>query len=1058
MRSSYFLILTFFIQALSAQQTPNARLQGNVVNKNGNPIAGASISIGGYNSVTDSAGQFSIPAGPRDSLIITHSGYQRSALLLRNSKPITIHLVEQVKDLQDLTVYSTGYQSLPKERATGSFTQVDNSTLNLQVGTGIIDRLKGVTNGMLFENKTDNPTGYTIRGLSTINGPRAPLLVVDNFPYEGDITNINPNDVENITVLKDAAATSIWGSRAGNGVIVITTKRGKINQPLKIGFNSNILIAGKPDLSYLRPMSSKDYIGVERFLFDQGYYSNFENNPNFPALSPAVELMIKERDGLLSGAEVNTQLETLGGKDIRDDYTRYVYRNMLNQQYSLNLRGGGPGMSFYISGGYDHNKGNLENHFERITLNMTNTIQPVKNIRISTGMYYTINKTASGRSGYGTATVGSRPVPYLNLADVNGNPATLSNIYRQGFTDTAGGGRLLDWNYYPLDNWKHNKQSSLSRNLLANLSVNWQLIPGLSLDLLYQYQSGNTDTRNLQDINSFETRNLINTFSQLDHSTGVVTRAVPLGAVLTKGIGTSQIHNGRAQLNAGKKWGDHDIAVMAGSEIRHSNSGGSSFTGYGYNDDLLTIGIVDPVNPHPTYFGNSGYLDNSPYFSDNSNRFVSFYGNGAYTFREKYTLSGSARKDASNLFGLKTNDKWNPLWSAGASWNISGEDFYKISLLPYLKLRMTYGFSGNVDLSKSGVTTIGFYGNPDNQSNLNYAMIDQFYNPELRWEKVNTFNIGFDFASSGSIISGSIEFYKKRGLDLFGPAPIDYSAGIGSNTVIKNVADMKGHGWDINLQSKNLNGRFKWYSTLILNTNNSRTTAYYTSPGTTWGGTFGESITPVIGKPLYAIFSNPWAGLDPLTGDPRGLVNKQPSNDYYAIINGATSPDSLTYHGPSTPKFFGALGNNFSFKGLSLTVNITYKLDYFFRRTSISYSQLVDAGIGHSDYAERWQQPGDEDRTTIPSFVYPTDYNRDNFYALSEPTVSNGSHIRLQFVNLSYDREMPLSKGKTSSFTFYLNASNLGLIWKANKHGLDPDSPADLQPQKTYAIGFKASF
>ena len=1059
MKLIYLLAVLLCIQSLQAQQKNIYQLKGIVLNTEEKPVGGATIKVRQNITSTDVTGRFSITVKEDDTLSISHSGYTSITLPVNPSTGfVTVHLEAFIKQLEDLTVFSTGYQSISRERATGSFTQVNNKTLNLQAGTGIIDRLKGVTNGMLFENKTDNPNGFTIRGLSTINGPKSPLIVVDNFPYEGDITNINPNDVENITILKDAAATSIWGTRAGNGVIVITTKRGRFNQPLKIEFNSNMVIADKPDLYQLPQMSSKDYIEVEKFLFSQGYYNSYESSPNFPALSPAIELLIKERDGLLSSTEVAARLDALGNTDVRDDYRKYVYQKTINQQYSINLRGGGSTMNYFLSGGYDRNSGSLQDTYERVNLNMANTYQPFKNLRINMGMFYTISNTQSGRGGYGNASIGGRHIPYVNLVDENGNAAAVANIYREEFTDTMGRGKLLNWKYYPLEDWKYNRQSTSSKSMVANMGINWQLAAGISIDLMYQYQSQQKAARHLKDLESFETRNLINTFSQINSSTGRIKYYVPLGAILTSSTGSSVAHNGRVQVNVNKTMGLHNITFIAGSEIRQTNGSSNGFTTYGYNDDILTTGVVDPINPYPTIFGDSRFISNSPSFSDKTNRFVSFYGNGAYTYQGKYILSGSARKDASNLFGLKTNDKWNPLWSAGAAWNISKESFYKTALIPLLTMRLTYGYSGNVDQSKSAVTTMGYYGAPDFQTNLTYGMINQFYNPQLRWEKVSTLNIGFDFSLRNDIISGSLEYYQKRGKDLFGPSPIDYTAGLGSNTVVKNVADMKSVGWDISLQSKNIDGQFKWYSNFIFNTNNSKTAKYYTQPGARWGGTFGESIAPIVGKPLYAIISYPWAGLDPTNGDPRGFINKQPSTDYIGINNALTDPDSLVYHGPSTPKYFGALGNSFSYKGLSLKFNITYKLGYFFRRSSIAYNHLVNAGVGHVDYAKRWLNPGDEFNTTVPSFTYPVNNLRDAFYALSEPTVSIGSHIRLQFINLSYDYKPLGGKHKSSVFTFYLNASNLGLLWKSNKDGLDPESPASIPAPKTYAIGIKATF
>ena len=320
MKSIYLLALAMCIGSLRAQQPASLTMHGIVLTTDSKPIQGATIITGEVHTVTDASGNFSINVRIGDSLHVSHAAYKPVSVLISSAATLTtIRMEILVKELEHLTVFSTGYQSLPKERATGSFTQVDNKTLNLQVGPGIIDRLKGVTNGMLFETKTDNPQGYTIRGLSTINGPKAPLVVVDNFPYEGDINNINPNDVESITILKDAAATSIWGSRAGNGVIVITTKRGKLSQPLTIEFNTNVMVTEKPDLYSLSQMSSKDHIDVEKYLFSQGYFDYVASSPQYPALTPGVDLMVQQREGIISAAELDSRLAQLAATDVRDD-------------------------------------------------------------------------------------------------------------------------------------------------------------------------------------------------------------------------------------------------------------------------------------------------------------------------------------------------------------------------------------------------------------------------------------------------------------------------------------------------------------------------------------------------------------------------------------------------------------------------------------------------------------------------------------------------------------------------------------------------------------------
>src|SRR5690606_26350198 len=213
---------------------------------------------------------------------------------------------------------STGYQTLPKERATGSFVQVDNELLNRRVSTNILDRLDGVTSGLVFDRRAGNNQNINIRGISTIFSDNLPLIVVDNFPYEGALENINPNDIESITVLKDAAAASIWGVRAGNGVIVITTKKGAKGSKRTVSFNANTTVAEKPNLFYEPQMASGSYVEIEEFLFNNGYFDAALRN-DFQSVSPVVEALYLNRQGLLGDAETADRLSGFKQTDVRND-------------------------------------------------------------------------------------------------------------------------------------------------------------------------------------------------------------------------------------------------------------------------------------------------------------------------------------------------------------------------------------------------------------------------------------------------------------------------------------------------------------------------------------------------------------------------------------------------------------------------------------------------------------------------------------------------------------------------------------------------------------------
>src|SRR5690606_14880483 len=273
---------------------------------------------------------------------------------------------------------STGYQRIPKERATGSFVHIDKKLLNRKVGTNVLDRLDGITSGLIFNSSSTSDELISIRGRSTLLGREAamPLIVVDNFPYEGNIENINPNNIESITVLKDAAAASIWGARSGNGVIVITTKQGRRNSPLSIEFNANTTIGQKPDLLSLRTaLTASDYIDVETELFRKGYYdSDLSNTNSWPAITPVVELLDRHRKGEVDSSALSAYLTGLRQLDVRNDYLAHVYRKSIKQQYALGIRGGTPRNAYSFSLGYDNNDDFIfRNGYKRITLNANNT-------------------------------------------------------------------------------------------------------------------------------------------------------------------------------------------------------------------------------------------------------------------------------------------------------------------------------------------------------------------------------------------------------------------------------------------------------------------------------------------------------------------------------------------------------------------------------------------------------------------------------------------------------------------------------------------------------------
>lgn len=1028
------------------------------------PLPGVNVVVKGttIGTTTDSDGRFSIMASEKDILVFSFIGYKPQEVVAGSQTQIDIVLQEDIATLDEVTIVSTGYEKLPKERATGSFVQVDNELVNRRVSPDILSRLEDVTSGLIFNRNVQGTGDISIRGRSTISGNAQPLIVIDNFPYDGDIANINPNDVESITVLKDAAAASIWGARAGNGVIVITTKKGKTDQPLQVSLNTNVTISQQPDLFYEPRMTTSDYIDLEKTLFANGFYENAEASSNYAPITPAVELMIANRDGTLSDGQLETELNSLRQQDVRRDFERYIFRKSTAQQYAINLRGGSPQTEYFLSAGFDKSLQNLVgNENSRVTINAGNTWHLLKDkIDLNTGVYYVDSRSTINNSGTNDISFNSDGwiYPYARLKDAAGNNTSITKDYRLAYAQGAESNGLLNWLYNPIEEIDNNDNTSRVKDIRVNASLKYNLTKDLNVEALYQYWNAGSSARNYRSTDTYYTRNLINLLTQ-DDGTGTLTRVIPDGGILDRFEQDATGNSLRAQVNYSKKWRVHELSSLAGYEVREVQTDNNSWRYYGYDDNLGTQKIVDYINYYPAYNNPGNFLavPNGDGIGSLTDRFISYYGNAAYTYNRKYTLSASGRKDQSNLFGVNANQRGVPLWSVGVAWNATDESFMKFSFLPYLKVRSTIGFNGNIDKSVTAYTTALSRG-ANRLTGLPYATILNPPNSSLQWERVKIWNTGIDFELKDKVLTGSVEFYKKWGLDLIGTKPFPPSTGVTSYR--GNYASTRGYGWDLVLTSTNVNKALLWQTTLLFSTIREKVTEHEVKAVAAQYVRSARDrflVYPMEGKPLYSVYSYNWAGLDPETGDPRGFLEGKPSNDYATIIETAT-PENIIYHGSARPTAFGSLRNTLTWKNISLSFNISYRLGYYIKMNSVRYSAALSGVPTHGDYSHRWQNPGDESNTYVPSMPSEINFNREDFYLNSSVLVEKGDHIRLQDINLSYSfAPALLQRLSLKNLQLYLYANNLGIIWKATDKNVDPDYET-FKPLRTMACGLRLTF
>lgn len=1061
-----FCLLAFLCPLLGFAQvsSKNTSLLKGQIKSAGNAenIADAFLYLASKGSrvLSDKEGRFqlSVQSFP-DTLIISHTGYITRRISIINASFLDIRLEPSSDILAEVEV-QTGYQSIPAERATGSYTKINSELFNRKVGASVLDRLDGIASGLIFNrNRTPNAneSAIQIRGRSTILANTEPLIVVDNFPFEGDINQLNPNDIESITLLKDAASASIWGVRAGNGVIVITTKKAKQSYAPKLRFNTNITIGEKPDLYYQQLADGSSLIEMESFLFGRGYYNN-RINQRFPGLSPAVTIFNDRRYGRISATDSALKIQQLLQTDNRSDLLRYFYRPSVAQQYALNISGGSERAQYYFSAGWDkQNLSQLQNDISRVTLRSKTQLQLIPGKLDFTA---DMNLMMLNNNAPSTAYLNNYPV-YQRLVDDNGDALPIYKDYRKSWLDTIGKGQLLPWHNKPYDDVRNNRHTAnrIDTRLLTALS--WQVIKGLNLQLNYQLEAGTTETRNLQSTATFFTRDLINRYTQPNYVTGVPSRAVPLGDILDRTNQRFTSHNIRIVGTYLLRWKqDHRLDLLTGAEIRQVSNNRVSYIRFGVNETNATDIDINPIGNFPALpFNFAVRIPTNNVQNNTIDRYYSLFSNIGYSFKEKYQLSVSARKDASNLFGVNANQQTVSLWSVGAGWLLQKETWFRSSWINTLKLRATYGVSGNIDKTATAFTTAGI------GINSVFAQPSAFLinppNPELSWEKIYMLNLGVDFSLFKSRFSGSFEYYRKKGLDLIGPSPVAPQTGI--SQFKQNIANLLTTGFDFTLNTRLLTGIVQWNNQLLVSYNRDEIKRYLVKPGQTKSYVTNITSNPLEGKPWSAVFAYPFAGLDPANGNPLGWLTGSGSSNYTRLVTPANT-DELQYFGSGRPTFFGGFRNDIIYKQWSLSVNILYSLAYYFRRNGVNYNTGFNTSqsalpVIHADYQLRWRNPGDELMTQVPSMVYPAVPARDEFYQYSSVLIEKGDHIRLNDIRIGWD--LPMKSFRRLPITacrFYAYANNIGILWRANKAGIDPDAVTGLRSPRTYALGMQIDF
>ena len=1033
--------------------------QGQVSDPKKEPLAGVNIQIKGKNTgtVSNSAGQFSINANAGDVLVISAIGYETQEIKLteKTSLFITLKIKSNVMDSAVVTIVNTGYQTFAKERATGSFGYVNSAMLERQIGvTDITERFATMLPGVLMSGGSP-----LVRGKSSIMAEQSPLIVIDGFASELGYGSINPNDVESITVLRDAAAASIWGARASNGVIVITTKQGKkTNGPPAFNFTSSIKFLPTPDISALKMPNSAQVIDVELETLDRNWF-NLNNPENNLGYSPIYEIYAKRKKGLITEEEANKQYDNYRKNDAFSQSDLFFRTGIFSQQ-NLSISGATAQNRYYISLNYQDNKSNsIGEHYKRMNLLAKNSYQLHPKLRFDGDINITYSKGENNGISVDRFT---QQRPYEMFLDANGNyvPVYGSSISMERNKEYMDKG-YYDWNF----NLKREQQNydntwgSFSPRI--NLGISWNPVKPIVIESKFQYEKNEYNFDNYQNTELYETRQLINRFTVIDDD-GKLKHWIPDGTLYLPYSSNMSSTSWRNQVRFDKEFNgtQHRINFIAGTELVRSLGTSRSQRFFNYDKKRLTYSQIDANQLADGVTGWDGQRYTlTPLFQpvgESQQRQFSMYANASYTYNDKYILSFSGRIDKSNLFGATTNDKMTPLYSFGLAWNVSRESFWHVDAINSLKLRATTGLNGNVDKSTSKVLV----GIPrtDWSTGEPYLEIQFPANSRLRWESTRSTNIGLDLSLLQNRINITADYYVKRSYDLLGFVPADPS--VGFETVYKNTAEVRNTGLDVSISTNILRrGPISWTSTLNLSHNRNKVTKVFSPYSNVDNLLEGGRGRELEGRPIDYLFSYKWGGLDQ-NGEPTILNDKGERVSY----NSSQSPtnDWLEYSGTRLASVFGGFINTVSYKGFSLTPIFNFQFGAVMR-TPVTYLRATSPIT--SDIDKRWRKPGDENITDIPAlYINPNEpYSRRQAYAKSSNKVTSADYIRLSILSLSY--QFPSSWTGKVFKNIQLGAQGTNLfLWTKNNMDIDPEGidrrtgELGFPPVKSFTLELKLDF
>ncbi|KEO73243.1 SusC/RagA family TonB-linked outer membrane protein [Anditalea andensis] len=1047
--SLFFLLFTISL-ALAQTRT----ITGKVVSEEEpEGLPGVNVLVQGTTTgvITDLFGEYSITVQDANTtLVFSFIGFATKQEVVGNRSIVNITLNPDTQNLQEVIV--TAYGTANKGNFTGSAIALRSGQIANRPIANVANAIEGQVAGVITSSASGQPGSapeIRIRGVGSVNASASPLYVVDGVPFDGDLSNLNPEDIEDMTILKDASSSALYGSRAANGVIMITTKRGK-----KSASNFNFKVqhgtASRALPEYDRTGSSDYYVLQWEALrnaqltagIEPGPASEFATNQLIPTLGYNIYNVPNNELVGIDGVFNPNAVTNFQGLNWWDEIERVGQRSEYNMTYS----GANDRSDFYTSINYLNEDGFIQkSDFRRYTGRLNVNTQATDWLKTGINISATKSEGNNARTGPGNSS--SFVNPFFTARAIG----PIYPVYAQNMQT---GGYVLDADENRIFDSRDLLQFGLPTGGAGSFPGRHVIQETLLNDDLFERAAISTraylEATFLKDF-TFRL-NVANDFTSLlniQYDNTIIGDGAPAGRSRRINNRTDSFTINQL-LTYSKTFNEkHFVEVLVGHET------------YDFNFQTQTISKQDQVlqgNTEPDNFvtinAASGRFDRET--------IESYLSRANYVFDDKYSISASLRRDGSSRFSPES--RWGTFYSVGAAWSIDQEEFFNSNFVQMLKLRAAYGEIGNNGVIANATTgrhdyypSQALYDLGNNNANEAGILQASLPNPDLKWETNATWDIGIDFAISNRF-SGSVEYFNRQSSDLLFNVPLSLTTGI--ENIIRNTGTMQNKGLEFHIAGDVYRrGDFAWNINFNIST---FTNKFKELP-------FDELITGtkklVVGRGIYDFWLRDWWGVDPETGLGMYRVDGyDPANDAHKIIGTDSVTSNINqarfhFNGNAVPNFFGGLNNSFRYKNFSLGVLVSYSVGgQFYDGT---YASLMSADpngrAAHTDMLRRWQQPGDV--TDVPRMDVTTAAQSDG---ASDRWLVDASYLNIRSINLSYtlDRQL-LDRLRVKGATIYLAGENMG--WLSQRRGMfvsgnfQGTSSNVFTPARTFTLGLNVN-